>query len=666
MKIFKHIGIALSAMLLAVGCSDKMELSSYDSQTVEGTPVVVDLGLWVPKESGMPTRVMAEGTDGNNLMKTIYAIVFDENGLLLEAVKGEPGIYEDNPKKTQYDVRTDTLDGYYYTPFHVVLHATSRPRIVHIVGNYTPQSMTINTESTVFSKMYVKDSLDAYWQRVSLPNGIKMVEVEIDGNTVEKADEQTLKDFRNIPLVRNFLKVNVTVADSLKGKFTILGYYVFNRPNNGTIAPYNANATVDNPSDPLANRFADYVTMNENNLPVTKSYEDLVNNQQYYGFEPEEMTLADNPIVNQGGDGDNSFPFVDPKNPTYMYERNQDKTTTDPSFIIIKGQYDKDSTPSYYKADFVYPDSVEEGNIKVKTSTFYHLLRNMSYTLNIREVKSRGTDYIYDAVHGQAMNNVSVSSVSADLTNISSDEARLYVQYTDELFTKEGQVTLKYKHIPDKDNSSTTGNKVKNTEDVVDGEAYVILTGANDGNVLENGYTLSYGDDNDGFRTITFNLKALPEKGTIAKQTITITSSTGLVRDVVFEYSKPLELKVTKTVSGENVEVNITIPAGISERRFPLTFNIDCSNNNIYPNVQADGFKEMPVELGSIDGSTTYGDYYYNRTISWSEYNGTTASTDGYKTFKCYFKKVNTSATEGDIRVKGNSYFKEGIVTATK
>jgi len=664
MKQINHIAIYLLGLLALVGCSEQIDLDDAtlrQSAEMEGKPVTVEFTVNMPYAETTRSSKMCEAPIGDDRIETLYAIVFDENGLFLESVECQHGSVED-PKDPPYTPEEET--GYYKTPFHVVLHASSKPRAVHLVANYVPQNLSVNGESAIFDNMEVSNSTGAYWQRVYLDKGIKLSETD---ETL--ASDETLDYFRNIPLVRNFLKVNI--ANSATEHFTLTGYYVFHRPSNGTVAAYNPNATIDS-SDPLSNSFAVYYNMDEYKTPSTKSYSDLAEVQQYWGNEPDEIYYIDDPDYLQDGSTDAAFPFESPDDPIFMYERNISKTTKSPSFIIFKGIYGEDTEETYYKADFVYPDTIEEGEVATATNTYYHLLRNFNYTLKISKVESSGRKTIYDAVNGQAMNNFSVTSETKELTNIGSENARLFVTFTDELFTATEagtKITLGYKHLSYTKDGSTgsVDNKVKGKDATDSDTAYVAITGTTNGKVLDDNYpytlTDSYTsgiitDDTDGYRYLTLTLGEPPTSG-ILKQTITITSSTGLTREVTLEYSRPLTLSATKTVSSDDVEVDFTIPAGLSERRFPLEFKIASSTKNIYPDVTHADFEEMPVSVGSIDdesGTTTYGDFYYTRTITYEEYKAA-ANKNGSKTFACYFKKTDTSASEGTIYVKGGSYF---------
>jgi len=693
---------------MLAGCADDYDAAAYQSaatRVVEGTPVEINLNVNVPYAGkGVKTRarnlseapVLWTDNNGNShddRIQELYAVVFDENGLLLEVVECKHGSYE-SPQDPPYkpSLHPDSL---YYTPFHVVLHSSGQRRVVHLVANYADiKNLETGMEAGVLPDLQTYDSIGAYWQRLDLVDGIQIV----DTGDVVRATDSTLAYFQYVPLVRNYLKVNIDV-DTAVTNFILDGFYVFNRPTSGTIAPYNADAKIENESDPLANRFVVYYDRDKdaNALPETRSYENIVDTQYYKCNEPSELKTKKEPTLDKEGSTDKDFPWVNPDSAIYMYERNITKTVSYPTFILFKGRFGTNDpteatkiTPTYYKADFVYPTTMlSESGDSVETTAYYHLIRNFEYTLKISAIHGPGQSTIYDAVNGQAMNNFSVTQETKDLTNIGSEKSRLFVSFTDELFTledgEEGTVTLKYKHISDTTTSSyTIANKMlgKDVVDTANNEGYVQISGVKNGKCVEDTYTLSAYDlsneeKDNGYRTITFTLKDPPESG-IAKQTITITSSTGLAREVVIELSKPMTLTATKKqVYDSGLEeytatVSFCIPAGLSERRFPLTFKIYSSNRNIYPNVQAgEDFEEMPVIVGKVtdtdSNNPTYGDYYYQRTVTWEEYNET-VNENGYKWFNCYFRQIDHSdgALNKDvITVTGGSYFGNKTETAT-
>lgn len=645
MRLQSLNGILLCLLLILAGCSDRLSESFVTSSDVpDGTPVVIDGTFVSPRQEGTTTRAMGETPD----IKSLYAIVFDENDLLSEIVPCQPGTYE-IPQNAFTPGDASTL---YHTKFHVVLQSSAKRRIVHLVANVEPQSYAITDEVTLMKNLVVNGTTDAYWRRIALDNGIA-------ADATGKVKDETLRHFSNITLVRNFAKIGVSVDKSLENNFQLLGYYIFNQPASGTVAPYNLNATYD-PNVPTANRFADYVLTADASAqnPVSASYFDLNDTQRYYGYEPSQMKLKDNPKVSADGSNDAAFPFVDPSLPTYMYESTYTNGASDNPFIILKAQYRDNPatdwsnvTPTYYKADFVYTrDNDEEQDEDVKYQYNYNVLRNLSYTLDITNVNGVGRKTIQEAINNAAMNNFMMSSESQDLTNIAADKARLYVDWTDELFTSGGTHPLKVKFIYDKDNPTTTISNWNKDETGNPNPKYYVnakLEPLDAGlekfikDVTWDGTGNS--NDADGYRTLNINfLENLPSHYT--RQNILITCSSGLLRRVTVSYipASMMTYSVTSdpatlpTTAGAAVKLSITIPSTLTEKRFPLHFYISSTDNVLYPDVTATGFVEMPLTVTN-DKYEAY--YHYNRYITWSEYNAMKVDASGTKkSFPCCFK----------------------------
>ncbi len=636
--------ILLSLVLLLAGCSDKLfDRTDGDTEVPDGTPVVIDGSFTSPRQDGA-TRAMGEKPD----ITSLYAIVFDENDLLTEIVPCQPGTYE-NPQ-TAYTPDGGSL---YHTPFHVVLQSTAKPRVVHLVANVQPSTYSITDEVTLLKNFTVSGDNDSYWRRIALDNGIT-------ANTAGKVTEETLKNFRNITLVRNFAKIGVSVDKSLKDKFQLLGYYIFNQPASGTVAPYNLNATYDS-NNPIADRFAQYVLTPDADAadPVSANYFDLNDTQHYYGYEPSPLTLKANPTVSADGSTDDKFPFKKANEVTYMYESTYTNGASDNPFIILKAQYRDDTAtdwssvkPTYYKADFVYTlDNDKDEDVQYQYN--YNILRNLFYTLDITNVNGVGRRTIQEAINNAAMNNFMMSTESQDLTNIAADQARLYVDWTDEMFTSGGTHDLKVKFIYDKADPSNSISNWYKGESADHAKYYINAKLEKQGDRLDPfiesiSWDTSKGagnanNDADGYRTLKITFKDdLPSYYT--RQNILITCSSGLLRRATVSYipASQMTYSVTSapdplpTKQGDAVRLSITIPSTLTEKRFPLHFYISSTDNVLYPDVTATGFVEMPLTVTN-DAGEYY--YHYNRYITWNEYNAMKVDAKGTtKSFPCCFK----------------------------
>ena len=655
--IFYLIAITLSF----IACSEHDFLTDSNIVQSNGKPVDINGSLNTPDLQVMSTRSLGESPD----IKKLYAIVFDNNGLLME-VDTCKAANSNGDNINNFSTASNGL-----TYFHVTLHTSTTPRIVHLVANFNPDFTTILDEASLMRKMVVTDSTDSYWQRIVFDEGIYM---NSDG-TVDA--EKTLPKMQNLKLIRNFAKVTVSISDSIKNIFIPQGYYVFNQPKSGTVAPYNVNTAISD--DPLTSRFADYIASDG----TTMSYKELLD-QKYYGYEPETRTFKNDPDPTSA-----SFPWKNILEPTYIYECTH-RNDLDNPYIIIKGTYisgtGSTGVPTYYKADFCYPTE-QTGSTDLTSMTYYNLIRNFQYNLKVTRISGNGSKTLADAIVGGPMNNFMGVTTTGNITNIANDISRLYVSFTDEMFTTKDPIVIKYKNVFNMHDPSTTSDdeicnlrrRELNTTDYT-GKNYVRIIGLDEEDKSPIGTikgpiaasaTISSGNDANGWRTITIQPTDLPTSSLEQKiQTISIYNSDGLERNINLYYRRPMNFSVELNPANipasedQNLDVTIGIPGDLTAPRFPLTFKIEHKNNAIYPNVQATGFNELPVMVGKsiIDGTTD--SYYYTRNISWNEYKNTGTSNDGLKRFHCYFKTYKANSA-GQIYVATDKYFITQPVTAT-
>lgn len=649
--IFYLIAVTLSFM----ACSEHDLLTDSGTFKSEGLPVEINGSLNTPDVQVISTRSLGETPD----IKKLYAIVFDNNGLLLE-VDTCKAANSNGDNINNFSTANNGL-----TYFHVTLHTSTTPRIVHLVANFNPTFTTIIDEASLMRKMTVTDSTDSYWQRIVFDEGIYMN----SNGTVDI--EKTLPKMQNLKLVRNFAKVTVSISDSIKNIFIPQGYYVFNQPISGTVAPYNVNTTISD--DPLISRFADYISSGG----TTMSYKELLD-QKYYGYEPETRNFKANPDPTSA-----SFPWKNISEPTYIYESTHRNDLENP-YIIIKGTYMGNTltgsagVPTFYKADFCYPTE-QAGSVDLTSMTYYNLIRNFQYNLKVTRISGNGSKTLADAIVGGPMNNFMGVTTAGNITNIANDSSRLYVSFTDEMFTTKEPIIIKYKNVFNMHNPSTTSDdeicnlrrRELNTTNYT-GKNFVRIFGLDEEDKSPIGTikgpiaasaTISSGNDADGWRTITIQPTDLPTSSLEQKiQTISIYNSDGLQRYVNLYYRRPMNFSVElnpSTVNSsedQNLDVIIGIPGDLTAYRFPLTFKIEHDGNAIYPNVQATGFNELPVVVGKSISDGITDSYYYTRNISWNEYKNTGTSNDGLKRFHCYFKTYKANSA-GKIYVATDKYF---------
>lgn len=207
----KRLFYILSSLLLLTACSDELSIPIDVSNVQEGDNVKVQFSINAPEQGIAETRTLGEMTDAAQKALNVWLLVFDNNGLFLQAAQATPG---DN---ANHDGHTDTK-------FTATLNATSAQRTIHFVafdddgatGGISSQiSNTINKFGTETDKiareLYATAGQAAYWQRIVV-NGIKEGPLETNGC---------------VPLVRNFAKVSVAPKEGISN-FTFTGFTIVN------------------------------------------------------------------------------------------------------------------------------------------------------------------------------------------------------------------------------------------------------------------------------------------------------------------------------------------------------------------------------------------------------------------------------------------------------
>jgi hypothetical protein len=572
--------------------------------------------------STVDTKTLGEAT--STTIKSLYLVIFDENGNLLEIDKAVPGTYN-----IPNDTFTPDGNAENETVFHVeVTPSSSTKRIIHFVANYDVIHANLGAEYDVMNKMYTANGNDAYWQRVEVPS----------------LTDQT--HFDKVPLIRNFLKITLQLSSSVTN-FSVTGYFLYNMNNSGSVAPFNINTATT-----TANRFANYIDDSGN----MRKYSYMHDTEKYSGCEPGNVAL-DNPSLTSI-----TWKDLTASPSSYVYESTYKPNDTKYPCMIIRGRYGSNNE-TYYKADFSYT--------KNNVTTHYDLIRNFEYKIIITKVQGDGYPTVDAAINGLPMNDLIGAATSADINNISANSQHLYVNTTDEMIVDDAHTfTIAYKNVintdkPSEPNYNGVNNNVKTATETTNPITITGLTGDVGTGVV------SSADETSGtytqYRTITFTPNAI-QPGRVLKQTITITNAAGLARTVTLTLRKPLELNLactptTVSSSATDIDLTLTIPAGLTKYRFPMDFYIESDKNNVYPNSTVATYAEMPVVTGTSLTGNGLNSYSFKRTITFEEYDAATTSAEGTKTFDCHFLayKGGTNVST-KFYVKTNQYFKDVTV----
>lgn len=611
-NLLKIFSAAFAAFLLA-SCVEELTFSEKP-QFVEG-PVTLNLSVTIPEASASQTKALGEKTG----LSTLYLVVFDQNGYLVES------------REATNLIQNDKL-----TEFAVTLTASNEKRIIHLIGDHVPANISYGSEEQVIGSMVVKPGEDAYWQRIVMPNGIQ----DNDANGELDVDKDKLT---RVPLVRNFAKITVKVDPGVSN-FKLVKFAVVNTYDHGSVAPYNLRYDPTTQTTP----FPEYLKIEEGN-PVQKSYDELLS-MNYEGFAPastEKQSTYD-------------WVEVDKVSSFYTYERrvsartdNPDSWKETPSKVLVAGYYNGNTTNlSFYQLDLIRKNAAG-------MTEFLNILRNFEYLVNIKSVTDDGYDTPEAALAGITSNNLSGAIDTRGLYNISDGISRLFVEYNDKTLVKGGTVALKFKFIPDIKEKSVVDNDV----------VKFYSTSANAGSVLnlnEDGsliYTKDSSDDKEGWRTVYFSSKAPSDK--VREESISVvtnTSTSGLERNVNYRLMQKMRMTLdvpdeVKKTSQTPFTAKLYIPDQINEAMFPLEFSLEASELSIYPNSEKNKNNNKPIPVvvseSLINGSSDA--FHYVRTLTYSEYSELETDASGMKILEIDFK-TNKDASASYVYAF-NEYF---------
>ena len=505
--------------------------------------------------------------------------------------------------------------------FSVKLTESQDKRRIHLIANYKDLSFPFGDDASLVGLGSVLHDHDVYWGYVETPI--------TDDNPPS-----------HIPLVRNFAKIALEVADDVKN-FKLTGFGIHNMPDKGTVAPYNNKGGT----------FAQFMASDN----VCNTYENLFSTQGYEGNEPYDMQpIAITAAASEGFHVPDADGIVAP---FYICER-RNRGAENPTSVIVKGKFEG-GKETYYKLDIIYQDN------QTNTNVYYNLLRNFIYTVRITQVKGHGYDTLAEALRNPASNNVSGSTEVNEFTNISNGEERLFVSTTYLLLVNNNPVDIYYQYIPDITNPTTVSNDYKKQGAENNPVTITAPTGPN--LVLEK---VVPADENVKTPTdLHYNWRKITltpnTPGTAKEQKITIAAG-GLQREITLVLRQPYAMTVkvfdkktydnnqtfSKKVLGNSAEqviVRTSIPSGLSPNLFPLLFTYSTAANTLYP-LAGSG-------MYATTGNKTYGFVYE---LGYEEY--TACPRDPEDNTKVMFDcTLQTNCTQNaSVVYVDNPYFNRG------
>lgn len=596
--------------LLAVACTSELTETKIDNHGREGK-VVIDFSVHLP-DITPSTKALSEKPDLKNLM----VAVFDQERYLVEYTFAYDGTVYANENGKSYI-------------YKVALTQSTEPRIIHFIGN-APENLRFGTEETVLS--YVRSELrsaneDLYWYRRAVPS------ISGTNQTVEpiyQATPETIAAFDNIPLIRNFARIRL--VNGATDDFELESWTVVNTYKTGTCAAYNtSNGTFVEYFNYTDSADPKLKELGIKELGTAKNLDTLIL-ENYRGNVPancEKVTVAEAKGLMS------SDPYY------YAYERD---VTSDPAYIIVRGIYKGDgkNNTCFYKIG-LYDNN---GNS-------FPLLRNFQYTLTMTKVERAGYESFEVAAASTGSGNISTAQETSSLVYISDGDASLSVDYTEKMIVEPGkEVDLGFKFISDV-NEGTEGS-LENVRVVVNKPEGV--AGAAIAKI--NNTPVTAGQEIRGLTSKTIKVLPVDPSSVTKKQSLTIYAdyekgeqTLTLQRTVTYIVWEKQALLVECIPSeipqerGSELDVQITLPGGLSSSMFPLDLKIEAEQLSITPNTEKD---HMPVQSGKSIINTAKSAFYFIKTVLWEEYRAS-------KLVTCHFKS-NKAVSDSKVYV-ANNYF---------
>lgn len=577
-----YLFILLVLLLSASSCSESLGL---DASEADGK-VRLSFSLGGALEPAVKSRAMGEMTEDKRKNLDVWLLVFDKEGFLVETAQAYQQENSDDETTFSVDLSISTQRRI----IHFVAVDTDGTQLTRAEWDQKMRDLPYGHETNVVRDLTVPYPVDAYWQREETPT--------INADT----------KFKRVPLVRNFAKVEIkSFVDP--ADFVFEGFCVCNVEAEGSVAPYNTET----------GEFVDYL---QTGIETSKTYVQL-NSEGYYGAIPNEGAQNVQIPDDTGGDCGLTFDLK----PKYLYETHNSSGDFKGSvYVLVKGRFE-DHASSYYKVDLVKRG--DEGMI------YYDVLRNIFYTGEIQGVTANGYSSAKAASEAAASNNISASTSTGDVPNISDSEQRLFVSTTFLPITANQPVTMRFRYIPDLNEETTMNND------------RVRYSYSGDDFLDEQSFTVATSDDADGWREITLTPRNdLPAGGAVQTGVLHFyveqddNMSEILTRDVTIIYRAPYLLAVdcpdeVDKASQTSVTVTLQIDKNFNEKMFPLTFQIEANPKTLYPDVSKN---KLPVQLGKSLADGTTNSFYYEKTITWDEYGALNAPAGkNYKELPCYF-----------------------------
>lgn len=589
---------------------------------MDGT-MTLTIGVEIPGMATATTRAMDDAPDYASL--DLYLLLFEDGEGLRQYAKALP-------RASQGDATHGHTE---LVEFDIALEPTDKNAVVHLVATNQPgfeNQIAYGSEDYVIPLLFTDSGCEAYWQRIDLGMPVPGAEA---ADAASKADAIAEK-LGHVPMIRNFCRVSVELNSKITDDtFKLTGVYVVNTVDRGSIAPYVADTK----------RFVDYYK-EQSGKYLCKTYGEI-SGQGHIGTLPSGIKLInklDEPIQtkSEGAGG---------KWEVYFYERPARTSSTERTYVIIEGNYNKSSESSYYKLDLGYTNLDGTDDV-VGEFVYYNLLRNFDYVVRLNTIASEGYGSLEAAAAGAVFNNFSASVEARNMNSVSDGTDMIFVNSTSFVFTFPDRPIELLTQF--RENINVGGGTVANGKlniKIMPGDVIAAISDPVD--TVINGST---------WRKYFVSPLANPD-GLLKQQTVYVyrglndDGTNGLYREITFFSHGPWSFEHIDTFPGhwetvddmpdgwewtinKNREIGhlkgspltlfFELPAGLPQAIFPLKFLIESDRQNIQNAYQGNAVvRSVPAgeSLFAKDwtlstGAPTTTRIQYEKTVTWEDYYG--------------------------------------------
>ena len=642
----------------------------------------VTVTFTVPADQ-IPTKALGEDPG----LETMHLAIFGSSGYLKQYVPATL-LVTAAPR--------DSLNGAISMPgytFSATIALSNSPRKIHFIGN-GPASIDFGRDYDVLPQLLCGEGKTGFWQMREVPGIYAMQDADEDyltpdGNGGYKkrnknatpedepyvVSEATAAYFQNIPLIRNWAKILINAEAG--SYFTPYSFAVVNTPTQGALVPYGGTKGFivnykDLDFDTLTGASYDY----QGNLP---------SNVVFNSTPPSDDEF-------KTPDGQRVVAYVASENPdtapaVYLYERPVPDGELAPSCVIVYGHYRNTEDPEDPEDTHEPKWRTTEGDYFYKVDlmnngAYYPILRNFKYEIKIHRISAPGQLTAEAAAKGAGSADVSADINTAHLPDISDGIRRMAVEpWMSKTFIraqeKKEQLYVVFYDDITADNPAPNMDEEAVTYELLPADAGIIKQ-------VEIGAPVDYDPlteekpEDYGWRSISFAV-AGPEEAISRTQTLRIkckdpnTDNTPLYRDIVISVLPTQEMRVkcaspqsstsnetrVLRVSGEKVQVDVSVPDGLVQSMFPLEFYIEAKDRTLTTDNSISG-NNMPVISRASIIDETKPSFCYQRTLTWAEYKELIPRLDfnddsRWRTFSSYFK-TNCDDSATDVYV-ANEFF---------